>query len=81
MKKIVTDDLIHSEITHRELLAIKAVNFGCSMNRKFNSSGTYITDVHDIENAERISFCEAVEVVFGLIDRLEAEDNETEDKP
>ncbi|MEA4831586.1 hypothetical protein SDC9_109053 [bioreactor metagenome] len=61
------------EISPEELLAIKAVNYGCNTNRRC-ATGTYITNVHDLDNAEKISFCEAIKIVFDLIDRLELDE-------
>lgn len=61
-----------TEITPKELLAIKAVNYGCNTNKKCAAS-TYITNVHDLNKTEEISFCEAIRTVFRLIDRLEGE--------
>ena len=56
------------EINEKELLAIKAVKYGCETNKRLIMS-TYVADI-GTEHEQSIGFGEAINIVNDLLDRL-----------
>lgn len=59
------------EINEKELLAIKAVKYGCETNKRLIMS-SYLADVTAVgtEQEQSIGFGEAINIVTDLLDRL-----------
>ena len=56
------------EINEKELLAIKAVKYGCETNKRLVMS-SYLTAI-GTEQEQSIGFGEAINIVTDLLDRL-----------
>lgn len=57
------------ELTDKQLLALKAVAYGCNKNKKLVGS-SYVCGINS-EKTQDISFYEALAVVYELLDKLE----------
>lgn len=61
-------------MTQEELLALKAVYYGCNTNRKLCPPGTtYTVFDEDMKVKEEIEFTKALEIVWGLITNQKGE--------
>lgn len=58
------------ELSEKEITAIMAAEFTLRKSREIKSGGTYVEDIHDMENCRRISFYEAEQVLCELIDKI-----------
>ena len=56
--------------SHRELLALRAVAYGCNTNRKC-AMGTFVYDVKNYKEENAIDFDDAIISVYDLIKRIE----------
>ena len=65
--------MVKLELTEKEVLALKAVAYGCNKNKKLVGS-TYIEDIK-AEKPKEISFYDALIAVFSIIDHIEEEQN------
>ena len=63
------------EINEKELLAIKAVNYGCMKNTRVRVGGTFVENISDPKNRKEITFDDAILTVMELIKRIEGEKN------
>lgn len=61
--------MVKLELTESEILALKAVAYGCNKNKRLDGS-TFIEDIHS-ENLKSISFYDALIAVYEIIDKLE----------
>lgn len=59
------------KISEKELLAIKAVNYGCIKNTKVRAGGTFVENIFDPDNRKEITFDDAIITVLELIKRIE----------
>lgn len=66
------------KLTKKELLALKAVVYGCNTNRKCGNNATFVifenvgTDRADIK--EEIPFVEALKIMFEFIEQEEKDE-------
>lgn len=58
------------EISDKELTAIKAAAHCLLYSREAKRGGIYVENIHD-ENSRQISFNEAIEVIYNLLDSVE----------
>lgn len=65
--------MVKLELTEREVLALKAVAYGCNTNKRLKDS-LYIEDIK-AEKPKEISFYDALNAVFSIIDHIEEEQN------
>lgn len=56
------------EITEKELLAIRAVTYGCNTNKRLQGA-SFVSGI-GTENEEMITFYEAINVVDSFIDKV-----------
>lgn len=63
--------MVKLELTEKEVLALKAVVYGCNKNKKLVGS-TYIEDIK-AEKPKEITFYDALIAVFSIIDRIDDE--------
>ena len=63
--------MVKLELTEKEVLALKAVVYGCNKNKKLVGS-TYIEDIK-AEKPKVITFYDALIAVFSIIDRIDDE--------
>jgi len=66
-----------NKLTDKELLALKAVVYGCNTNRKCGGGGIFVV-YEDVEKKnlnikEEIAFVEALKIMFELIEKEEQE--------
>ena len=61
--------MVKLELTEKEVLALKAVAYGCNKNKKLAGS-TYIEDIK-AEKSKEITFYDALIAVFSIIDRID----------
>lgn len=61
--------MVKLELTEKEVLALKAVAYGCNKNKKLVGS-TYIEDIK-AENKKSISFYDALIAIYSVIDSIE----------
>ena len=62
-------------LSKKELLALKAVYFGCRKNKRLIGS-TFVENFRDPDRRQEIDFSEALEIVHDLIEKMEVEKNE-----
>ena len=62
-------------LSKKELLALKAVYFGCRKNKRLIGS-TFVENFRDPDRRKEIDFSEALEIVHDLIEKMEVEKNE-----
>ena len=65
-----------NRFTEKELLALKAVFFGCNTNRKIvkGENETYCIFDENMKEVAEISFLEALEIVYKIINSEEKND-------
>lgn len=61
--------MVKLELTENEVLALKAVAYGCNKNKKLVGS-TYIDDIK-AEHQKSISFYDALIAIYSVIDSIE----------
>ena len=61
--------MVKLELTENEVLALKAVAYGCNKNKKLVGS-TYIDDIK-AKNPKSISFYDALIAICSVIDSIE----------
>lgn len=65
--------MVKLELTESEVLALKAVAYGCNKNKKLVGS-TYIEDIN-AEQPKEISFYDALIKIYSVIDHIEEAQN------
>jgi hypothetical protein len=60
-------------VTEKQLLALKAVAYGCNKNKRLVGA-TYVSDIFD-ENPQEISFFDALNIVYEIIDEMDGDGN------
>ena len=65
--------MVKIELTENEVLALKAVAYGCNKNKNLVGA-TYIDDIKS-ENQKSISFYDALIAIYSVIDSIEDGDN------
>ena len=63
--------MVKLELTENEVLALKAVAYGCNKNKKLVGA-TYIEDI-TADKPKEITFYDALIAVFSIIDRIDYE--------
>ena len=64
-------------MTQEELLALKAVCYGCNTNKKIGQPGaTYTVFDKDMKVKEEIEFSRALQLMYEFIDEEEIKSNE-----
>lgn len=61
-------------ITENQLLALKAVAYGCNKNKRLVGS-TYVSDIFG-ENPQEISFFDALNIVYEILDKMDGDGND-----
>ena len=61
-----------SDEKKKELLALKAVYFGCRKNKRLIGS-TFVENFRDPDRRQEIDFSEALEIVHDLIEKMDKE--------
>lgn len=54
-------------MTEKETTAMKAVLYLAERNTRVRMGGTWVENIHDYENCEKISFDEAIKIVADLL--------------
>ena len=60
-------------ITEKQLLALKAVAYGCNKNKRLVGS-TYVSDIFG-ENPQEISFFDALNIVYEILGKMDGDGN------
>lgn len=60
-------------MTEKELTALKAVYYLAERNPRLGHGGTWVEDIHNMETCERISFCEAMQIIGNMLYGTETE--------
>lgn len=63
-------------LTEEQMLALKAVAYGCNKNKKLIGS-TFVSDIHSAKPQE-ISFYDALMVIYEMIDKLDSDEEQNE---
>ena len=59
-------------LSEKELLALKAVCFGCRKNVRLTGS-TFVENFRDSVRRQEIDFLEALEIAYDLIEKMDKE--------
>lgn len=63
--------MINIQLTDKELLAIKAVTYGCLKNTRLRAGdGMFVEDIHNYKEENTIYFDDAIIVVNELLDKI-----------
>ena len=66
-------------MTSKELLALKAVCYGCNKNKKCGDGATFVIYEDIVNNnlniKEEITFYEALKIMYEFIDNIEVEND------
>ena len=65
------EEFLEMKITKKELTALKAVYYMAEKNKRLQQGGTWISDVHNLENCDKISFFEALQIVSNMLYRYD----------
>ena len=60
-------------LSEKELLALKAVCYGCRKNKRLIGS-IFVENFRDPDRRQEIDFLEALEIVHDLIEKMEVEE-------
>lgn len=66
-------------MTEQEKTAMKAVLYLAEKNPRLRHGGTWVENIRDIENCQRISFAKAIRIVGGMLYGSVENDKDGED--
>jgi len=71
------ESILSKKLTKKQLLALKAVVYGCNTNKKCGNGGIFVV-YENVSNKnfnikEEITFIEALKIMFELIEKEEQE--------
>lgn len=61
------------DLSDKQILALKAVAYGCNKNKRLAGS-SYVTDIFGT-NTQEISFYDALNIVYEIIDKMDGDGN------
>ena len=73
VKKMANEKRLMLALTENQLLALKAVAYGCNKNKRLVGA-TYVHDIFG-ENPKEISFYDALNIVYEIIAEMDGDGN------